>query len=157
MRSSRAISSALLALALAACSGEVDDARRSEAVALAESIETPQGFERTMEIVVEDPSFGILGNEPGSIVHEWAPLGEASPEEVFDAFDPMLSSLEYVRIALSCTEDQLSGVYWHPLTGTAILNRLVEDEDVFVTFSTSWDSEEPTEVVEAGGAEGCPT
>lgn len=148
---------ALFALLLAACGGEVDSDRRAEAVALAESIETPQGFERTMEIVVEDPSFGILGNEPGSIVHEWAPLRETSTEEVFDAFDPALSGLEYVRVALSCTDEQLSAVYWHPLTGTAILNRLVEDGDVFITFSTSWDNEAPMETIEAGGADGCPT
>ncbi len=135
----------MCAAALAGCSGEVSAERRAEAVALAEAIVAPVGFERVGNITVEDPSFGILGAEPGSIIHEWRSNDDASTNDVLLAFDPVLIERGYERVAIACTPDSLTGFYWHELTGSAVLDRSTDQGAVLVRLATSWDEELPTD------------
>lgn len=141
----RLILSALLGVFFVACAGEVSAERRGEAVELAEGLEAPAGFERLGGLEVEDPSFGVLGNEPGSIVQEWTSFDIASTSEVLGAFDPVLIDAGFGRVAIVCTSESLSGLYWHPRTGSAVLDRSLVDGEVLVRLVASWDEALPDE------------
>ena len=141
----RLVLSGVLGLLFVACAGEVSAERRDEAIELAESLVTPEGFERVGEVEVEDPSFGVLGNEPGSIVQEWTSFGVASTGDVLIAFDPSLIEAGYGRVAIVCTPESLSALYWHPRTGSAVLDRSEAQGEVFVRLVSSWDEGLPDE------------
>ncbi len=155
MTSSRLVWFFLAALSFAACSGEVDADRRSLAEDIAHSIETPDGFERVGEIVVQDPGFGLFGSEAGSVLHEWSPIDDASTTNVFDVFDPALIAAGYERITVLCTVEDLAVIYWHPETGTGVLDRVEDDGLISVGLSSSWSNDPPSDVVSAVGPQDC--
>ena len=155
MKSTRPLWFVVLAFLLAACSGEVDSERRSLATDIAESIETPSGFERVGGIVIEDPGFGLFGSEAGSVIHEWTPVEDATTEEVFEAFDPAFAAAGYERITVLCTEVDLAVIYWHPDTGTGLLDRVEQDGMISVGLSSSWSNDVPTDDVSPIGPQDC--
>ena len=155
MRSPRYLWFFAFALVLAACAGEVDADRRSLAVDIAEAIETPEGYERLGEIIVEDPGFGLFGSEAGSVIHEWTPVDSATPQEVFEAFDPAFIAAGYERITVLCTDIDLAAIYRHPETGTGLLDRVEQDGIISVGLSSSWSNELPSDEVSPIGPQDC--
>ncbi len=146
-RWSRYVCAFLLALVVAACGDGVDGDRRQLAVELGESIETPDGYERSTEIIVRDPDLSAFSPQPGAIVHRWTPIDpeSASPVATFRAFHPVLETAGYqLVIATECTDEILSLVYWHPDTGTANFGHSNPDQGTVVSFNDSWTNNPPT-------------
>lgn len=154
MRSTRPLWFVVLGFVLAACA-EVDVDRRLLATDIAESIETPDGFERVGEIVVEDPGFGLFGSEAGSVVHEWTPNDNASTSDVFEVFDPVVTGAGYERITVLCTSEDLAVIYWHPDTGTGVLDRVEQDGVISIGLSSSWSNDVPTDDITPVGPQDC--